>query len=235
MTHTPWTEESFDISTACHSQTLSSVWKLLYAPHPLRTGPQESGVPFLRPDGRSALHLLRLFVAIQRLHIVGAFKGRRVGDGLLAHAAPHLLYRHILMFDEPAVELLQDLCNPAGAVHEKRGADLCHIRTCHQQLHNIPCSMHAACRGQTRFDFPNSTATQRSASGLRARCSGSHWHHLKRFDVQIGLIEPVEQYQSVGPRCVKAQCHVRHRAENGLSFIATGIFTEDFTAFRTSR
>ena len=54
------------------------------------------------------------------------------------------------------------------------------------------------------FTRPNRMAIQRSGSRMRLRrAQDDVRHHLQRFDVDVGLVEPVEQHQPVRSRRVE--------------------------------
>jgi len=61
-----------------------------------------------------------LIEGVERSHVVGAFKGFGVGDGLLAHAAAHLGDRLIFMLHHPFLQVVENVHQATGAVGEQR-------------------------------------------------------------------------------------------------------------------
>src|SRR6266536_4022463 len=60
---------------------------------------------------------------IERLHVIGALEGGRLGHRALAHAAPHLLDRLIGVRLHPRLQVRQDLGQSSDAVGEQFGRE----------------------------------------------------------------------------------------------------------------
>ena len=157
---------------------------------------------------------MKVLHAFHGAHVLGAFEGAGIGAFELAHAAAHLRNRFIFVLFHPVAEFALNVTQVVDTMSHKRRAHHGDVGADHQQLDDVLGAMHSAGGGELRLHV----AVQNSDPGERqAQCLRGAQQHIRAnfqfLEINVGLVEAVEQDQSIGAGVVKTVRHVGHVAE----------------------
>src|ERR1019366_907427 len=135
----------------------------------------------------------------QRLEVISAEKRRRVLDVHQAHAAPHLLYRDILVLFHPALHACQHHADVLDAVLQQRRCHHGHVRARHHGLQHVAGIMHPTGDGDVGLDLviQNGGPMEPEAQLMRA-AQHQVRYYLQLLQVEVGLVETIKDHDAVG-------------------------------------
>ena len=82
--------------------------------------------------------LRQILVALERLHVVSAFKRGRLGDVALAQAALHLVDRLVFVLVHPAGEAVDEGCDVVDAVMQGKEPEINDTKTYNNEVKVVP-------------------------------------------------------------------------------------------------
>jgi hypothetical protein len=133
-------------------------------------------------------------VGAERLDVVAAIEGRRVGDGAAAEAAARLPQRGVFTLLEPVLHVGEDAADVVDAMDVEGRGHHGHVGAGHDALEDIFGGVNASGDGDVDIEMAvEDGCPMQARQQFRWRGEVQRGADFKSLDIEVGLIEAIEE------------------------------------------